>query len=34
VRTSLIAEVASLYLELLKLDAQHEITLRTLDGRC
>ena len=33
VRTSLIAEVASLYLELLDLDAQHEITLRTLDGR-
>ncbi len=33
VRTSLIAEVASLYLELLDLDAQHEITLRTLNGR-
>jgi len=33
VRTSLIAQVSSLYLELLDLDAQHEITLRTLDGR-
>ena len=32
-RTSLIAEVASLYLDLLDLDAQHEITLSTLDGR-
>lgn len=33
VRTSLIAQVSSLYLDLLDLDAQHEITRRTLDGR-
>lgn len=33
VRTSLIAQVSSLYLELLDLDAQHEITRRTIDGR-
>ncbi|NMG69751.1 efflux transporter outer membrane subunit [Parazoarcus communis] len=33
VRTSLIAQVSSLYLELLDLDTQHAITLRTLDGR-
>ncbi|WP_374616959.1 efflux transporter outer membrane subunit [Thauera aminoaromatica] len=33
VRTSLVAQVSSLYLDLLDLDAQHEITRRTLDGR-
>ncbi len=33
VRTSLVAQLSSLYLELLDLDAQHEITRRTLDGR-
>ncbi len=33
VRTSLIAQVSSLYLDLLDLDAQDEITRRTLDGR-
>ncbi len=33
VRTSLIAQVSSLYLELLDLDAQQAITERTLDGR-
>lgn len=33
VRTSLVAQVSSLYLDLLDLDAQDEITRRTLDGR-
>ncbi|WP_083953677.1 efflux transporter outer membrane subunit [Thauera butanivorans] len=33
VRASLIAQVASLYLELLDLDAQREITRRTIEGR-
>ncbi|HAF54811.1 MAG TPA: transporter [Thauera sp.] len=33
VRTSLVAQVSLLYLDLLDLDAQHEITRRTLDGR-
>lgn len=33
VRISLIAQVSSRYLDLLELDAQHEITRRTLDGR-
>ncbi|MBV2262349.1 MAG: TolC family protein, partial [Thauera sp.] len=33
VRTSLVAQLSSLYLDLLDLDAQREITRRTLDGR-
>lgn len=33
VRTSLIAQVSSLYLQLLELDTQQEVTRRTLEGR-